>query len=187
MHVMLDLETFGTRPDASIVQIGAVAFEFKSKGRIFNDQGFNQYVKLQDGAGSIDHSTLQWWLQQPLAKDLGKKLEQNATELSYALSNLDIWLNKVNIPGVYGWRDIQGVWAKPSDFDIPILKSAYYKVGRDVPWDRRVTYCARTFLSVAGTPKIDWTGLNAHDAFDDAVGQAMLLQKALELSESKGS
>ena len=175
MHVMIDLETLSTRTDAAIVQIGAVLFEPVSRGKIRNDKPFMRHVLVQDGAGSIDNSTLAWWLQQPNAKALGRALETTAVPLAQALEDLVAWPKQaVDLE----WDAITGVWAKPADFDLAILKTAFARFGALPPWDRRVTRCAKTLFEVSGgAPEIDWTGLDHHDAFDDALGQAMQVQK----------
>ena len=179
MHVMLDLETLGTRPDAAIIQIGAVLFEPVSGGKLLNMHAFNRYVLVQDGTGSIDHSTLCFWLAEKSAGAMGAALADHADHLGTVLSELEDWPMKVmDIP----WSSIEGVWADPADFDFPILKSAFAVFGKGVPWDRRVTRCARTlYHTVCGgvKPEIDWIGFTHHNAMDDAVGQAMQVQKAM--------
>lgn len=180
MHVMIGIKTLGTRPDAAIIQIGAVLFEPVSGGKILNGKGFNQYVQVQDNAGTVDHGTVAFWLQEASAKKMGKALEKEATSLATVLENFVLW--PIALAGL-DWKAVGGVWANPSDFDLPILKSAYARFGQDVPWDRRATRDARTlFELVGGRPEIDWTGMTPHDAFDDAVGQAMQVQKAIGLT-----
>ncbi len=178
MHVMLDLETMGTRLDAAIIQIGAVMFEARSGGRMLNGQGFNRHVLLQDGQGTLDHSTLCFWLREASAAKMGKALSEDALPLSIVLREFKDWPEKCGTT----WGAVEGVWAMPADFDLPILKSAFARLWGDVPWDRRDTRCARTLFSlVGGKPTIDWTGMTPHDAFDDAVGQALQVQKAMAL------
>lgn len=176
MHIMLDLETLSTRPDAAIIQIGAVLFEPVYGGKILNNKPFNKFTLLQDGQGTIDTSTFAWWLQQPHAPRVGKALEEQGVILADALSDFIKWPQEAH--GL-GWDAIGGIWAKPSNFDIAILHSAFARHGVEPPWDHRSTRCSRTlFETTGGAPEIDWTGLVAHDAFDDALGQAMQLQKA---------
>lgn len=176
MHIMIDLETVSTRPDAAIIQIGAVLFEPANGGKILNDKPFNRYTLLQDGMGAIDASTFAWWLQQPHAAKVGKKLDEEGVLLGDALADFVKWPEEA---AGLKWDDIGGIWAKPSNFDIAILHTAFAKHGVNQPWAHRITRCARTlFASAGGEPEIDWTGLVAHDAFDDALGQAMQVQKA---------
>ncbi len=179
MDIMLELETLGTRPDATIIQIGAVLFEPVYGGKILNGKGFNRHVLVQDGTGSIDHSTICFWLTEKSAAKMGRELETKADPLAEVLKAFVEWPKTSH--GL-DWENINGIWANPSDFDFPVLKSAFAKLGVDAPWDRRATLCARTlFNMVGGKPDIDWTSFIPHDALDDAVGQAMQVQKAMGL------
>lgn len=176
MHIMLDLETLSTRPDAAIIQIGAVLFEPVSGGKILNDKPFRRFTLVQDGQGVIDNGTLAWWLQQPYAAQMGKALDTQGVLLADALIDFANW--PMQACGL-SWDAIGGLWAKPSNFDIAVLHSAFARNGMSPPWDHRLPRCARTvFETTGGAPDIDWTGLIAHDAVDDAIGQAMQLQKA---------
>ncbi len=181
--IMLDLETLGVRNDAAIIQIGAVIFEPKSGGKIDNANGFNRHVIFQDGAGSVDHGTLGFWLTEKNAKLMGENMQNHADFLPNVLKDFAEWPAKL----LGSWDSIGRIWAKPSVFDVTILKSAYNRLGGDVPWGRRaVRDCYTVWDIVGGEPAVDWTGLTAHDAFDDAVGQAMQLQKAAGQLEAVG-
>jgi len=177
MHVMIDIETLSTRPDACMIQLGAVLFEPVSGGKILNGKGFNRHILVQDGSGVIDHSTLCFWLTEKSAGKMGKELSEKADPLAEVLRDFVSWpflAHQLN------WEAIGGVWAMPSDFDLPIIKSAFARLGADVPWDRRKTRDARTLFDlVGGKPEIDWTGMIPHDALDDAVGQAQQVQIAM--------
>jgi len=176
---MIDLETLGTRPDAAIIQIGAVLFEPVSGGKVLNDKGFNRHVLIQDGTGTIDHSTVAWWMQEKSVNKMGEALATKAIGLGAALEDLVAWPVKV---GVSSWEVIEGVWANPVDFDLPILRSAFAKFSASPPWDRHASRDARTlFQLVGGRPDVDMTGFTYHDALDDAVVQAMAVQKAMSL------
>lgn len=183
MHVMIDLETWGVRPDAAISQVGAVAFEPRSGGRILNrsDQTFNEYVLLQDGAGSIDHGTLAWWLTQPAEAQarLAGGLQKRARPLQEVLTALTEWPERcLNT----SWELIDGVWCNGLGFDVPVLASAFAKIGRTPPWSYRAGRDTRTLFEVAGgTPTVDGVGLTSHDASDDAMFQAMQVQAAMAL------
>ena len=63
-HLMIDLETMGTNPDAPIVSIGAVFFE-PATGQ--TGPAFYETISLESsmGYGCIpDASTIEWWLKQ---------------------------------------------------------------------------------------------------------------------------
>ena len=63
-HIMLDLETMGTGPNAAITAIGAVKFD-PDKGEIVETFYFkvNLESSVKQG-GVIDASTVIWWLGQ---------------------------------------------------------------------------------------------------------------------------
>ena len=181
--IMLDLETLGTRPDAAIIQIGAVLFEPKSGGKIDNANGFNQHVIYQDGSGSVDHGTLGFWCTEKNVKRMGENMQKKAEFLPKVLSDFTAW--PVNVLG--SWDAVGRIWAKPSVFDVTILRSAFIRTGTEAPWNLRSPRdCYTVFDLVGGAPEVDWTGLVAHDAFDDAVGQAMQKQKAAAILDEAG-
>jgi hypothetical protein len=177
MHVMIDLETLGNRPNGLILQIGAVLFEPASGGKLLNNKGLRATVMPQDGGGTIDGGTIAWWFQQPNVGTLGKRMATEGVPLSDALKQL------VEFPQTahgIGWEAIQGVWSNGAAYDQPILASSFALFGLDVPWHFRASECCRTlFKRVGGPPDIDWTGFEPHDALDDAIGQAMQVQKAM--------
>lgn len=180
MDVMLDLETLSTRTTATVIQIGAVAFEPISRGKIYQSQAFNRFVLPQDGF-AVDASTLAFWLQQQGAKYMGVSLESQGIPLATALDEFRIW------PSVFGdadrdftWADFGNVWCTAPILDFAALQHAYEVHGVDAPWTHRQLTCGRTLFHIVGEkPSIDWTGAKAHDALDDAIGQAQQVQIAL--------
>ena len=64
-HVMIDLETLGTKADSVIISIGAVKFDLDSEQ--MDDNGFYASVSIDSNlerGRKIDEDTLLWWLQQ---------------------------------------------------------------------------------------------------------------------------
>lgn len=176
MDVMLDLETLSTGPTAAIVQIGAVLFEPRSGGKILNDKGFRQ--SICEPVGDIDGATLRWWLAQPDADKLAWAMSPDGGGclLAVALEAFRRWPGECG----HGWDEGGCVWAKPSNFDLPILDHAHRICGLSVPWRHWETRCARTLFALVGAePQVDRTGFQRHDALDDATVQAMQVQKAL--------
>lgn len=171
---MLDLETFGTGPNAPIAQIGAVAFEAKSGGRVFNGKAFNVY--LREPMGVYDADTVLWWMDQsdPARRKLIEGM-RNGVDLPTALDLLDSWSIELDS----AWRNIEHVWAKPATFDLPILSSAYRMCGRREPWHYRAVRDVRTVYWLLGDPpEVDSVGVE-HDAVDDCLFQICELQAVL--------
>lgn len=178
MDIMIDLETLSTSPTAQIIQIGAVIFEPVSGGKILADKGFNMFIE-PDGKYTIDKDTIIWWLQQPNAKKMGEALEEHAVSLWDALMLFEAWPIASH---QISWDAIGHVWAKPASFDFPILEHAYRSNGhRSAPWAYNKTRDVRTVFDIlngGSDPEIDTTGFTLHNALDDAIIQAMQLQKA---------
>lgn len=180
MHVMTDLETVGVRPRSALLQIGAVAFEARSGGRILNDRVFNQYVdpaSCIDLGMTADGSTLGWWLKQgqDARMRVSSALEDGrAVVLPVALERLTAWFHDVV-------GEPEGVWGHGACFDVSLLQLAYDLCGMKAPWDYRAPRDTRTLFSlIGGFPVVETTGFVLHDATDDSVLQAMAVQLALK-------
>lgn len=171
-HVMVDLETLGTGPDARIVQIGAVTFDDAQ----IADRGFNVYV-TDDVHGKVDGPTVQWWLEQSqdARSRLAKGLKTGLSAFPAALA-FEKWFTALG--------DVDAVWAWPSSFDFPILESFFRRHGMKAPYSYRKIRDARTLREAANAAALmrppyvapPWTTAVAHDAMDDCIMQAHEVQ-----------
>lgn len=173
MHVMLDLETLGTRPNSVIASIGAVFFNPSGDG-IHDEDCFYVRIDIEScvEAGLVmDPSTILWWLQQSQeARDStfgGQKYP-----LEQALGQFSDFLRRS--------KDLKNVriWGNGSDFDNVILGSAYKALGYRPPWSYGKNRCFRTVNSMLHPKGIIMptrTGTH-HNALDDAKYQARVLQ-----------
>ena len=59
IDIMVDLETLGTSTDATVFQVGAIAFDIET-GEIIDT--FNKVCNIEFEDLKVDGSTLQWWL-----------------------------------------------------------------------------------------------------------------------------
>ncbi|NJN05272.1 MAG: 3'-5' exoribonuclease [Rhodobacteraceae bacterium] len=57
IHIMIDLETLSTQPDARLLSIGAVSY---TDSTILDDV----YLPVQDVGGHVCPDTVAWWLTQ---------------------------------------------------------------------------------------------------------------------------
>ena len=159
-HLMIDIESLGTRPNAPILSIGAVLFD-PNTGK----QGATFYRAIDPANaflhGVPDGDTFKWWMEQ---SDAARKAAVSGTSLlSDALSDL------TKMPVV--WKDVQ-VWANDPDFDVTILNYAYHKaLGQLAPWRFWNTRSCRTIAEVAGKRPPKPQGVH-HNALDDAIHQA---------------
>ena len=66
-HVMIDLETLGTTPDAVILSIGGVKFD-PNGDRIFDEFIYKLDIDEQQQRGrTTNEDTMSWWATQPRA------------------------------------------------------------------------------------------------------------------------
>jgi hypothetical protein len=174
-HIMLDLETMGTKHDAAIVAIGAVAFN--SAEGVYSH--FYTTVNLESSMaykGTVDASTIFFWMgMEPQAQ---KEIIEATTSLPLAMSLFSKWL--LNLDADVNRRLI---WGNGADFDNVIFNNAYRNTGyEDMLWPYRNNRCYRTLKNLnqqipCHKPKIP------HHALWDATAQA---EHALEIIKHLG-
>jgi hypothetical protein len=158
MHVMIDLETMGTSPNAPIVAIGACRFD---KDGVAENK-FYATISLSSAVASgaeMDADTVLWWMQQ----DNNAKAEVfNATgDAELSLLAFTNWLRL---------RDISGVWGNGASFDNVILAQTYRRFDQPQPWPFWLDRCYRTVKNFSDVEMVR-EGTH-HNALDDAVSQA---------------
>ncbi len=188
MHVMLDLETLSTRPDATLLQVAVVQFEPVPAGKVLVDDAWNAFVDPASQKGShVDIDTVMWWLGQSEDARRGIIMGYGESQpLGTVLLDIDHWLNDLG--------EFDKIWAKPASFDLPILQYAYQSMNLKVPWDHRQGRCLRTHLDTHSLPLTQEMmahdraekllaeaghKLVKHDALTDAVVQACEFQASL--------
>lgn len=189
-HMMLDLETLGTDPDAAIVQVAAVLFDPRPGGMI-HPQTFSAYVRAAR-AEAVSTDTVAWWLGLPaearerLAAGLG-----TAESECEALHLLNIWARRWGggVSAKTAFAELGALWAYGTHFDVAILGSAFARQGSEAPWSHRLPRDVRTLYAIAGKPDVAAIARRfvevtsrepvEHDALDDCVLQAIGVQIAL--------
>jgi len=161
-HVMVDIETLGTRPGDIILSIGAVKFSVEEgiKGEF--------YVTINTesckAAGlRAQKSTLEWWSKQSdAAREAAFKGE---FPLEVALIKLAVWMPPL--------EDVV-VWGNGANFDNALLAAAYRAIKHDTPWHFWNDRCYRTMSTMFLKDRIERIG-TGHVALDDAKTQAVRL------------
>jgi hypothetical protein len=160
MHVMIDIETLGTGPDAAVISMGAVYFN-----KTGLEKGFLRNIDFDDAIqhGSVDGSTIAWWMAQSDKARASVMLYQIMSR--QAISELSNFLRI---------KPFDCIWANAPTFDLVILRSLYKNHGIGVPWSYKQVRCYRTVRNLY--PKIESarTGVR-HNALDDAQSQAQYL------------
>jgi len=155
MHVMVDLETFGTSNQAYIASIGAVCYtEDRSTWKVF----YRTISPTSPGNGKLTASTVEWWLGQDESSRSALKVGQ--VPLREALIEFSAFV-----------PDGAVVWGNGATFDNVILRNAYERNGYEPPWKFRQDRCYRTLLSLFPSQDVVRVG-TSHNALDDAITQA---------------
>ena len=149
MHLMLDIETLGTRPGCAILSVGACTFSRDGIG-----QKFYNVSDLRTSSGSIDKNTLHWWMCQSQEAQSIFKNGVPETELFDGFTSF--------------WRSTGSkyVWCHGATFDAPIMSAAGCS-----PWRYSDVRDTRTLFHLSGILPDRATGTH-HNALDDAVSQA---------------
>lgn len=177
-RVMIDLETMSSESNAAIISIGAVQF---GHGK-HPDASVQFYEKIHPASaesnGHVDRGTMEWWdKQDPAARTEAFSGQQTLIE---TLHNFHTWI-KTN----FGDPEQVELWSKGADFDLVVLRNAYYAVQESYPFNFRMHRCYRTLenLMPPGLRNlaIQSAGLNAlkHTALNDAKYQAIIANTAL--------
>jgi hypothetical protein len=171
--IMLDLETWGTRPGCAIRAIGACVFDPNGNGT-----GAEFYINVSDdsckAAGlTQDPNTVEWWSRQ--SKDAQQALLIDQMPLKDALWSFASWFQTMG-----GER----IWSHGANFDQPILEAAFVAcdfVG--APWSFWNSRCSRTLLDIAQVDtRAGASGRKGthHKAIDDAKFQALCVQAGIK-------
>lgn len=179
-HIMLDLETLSTEPNAMITAIGAVVMDFDlcELGESFECQ-INLDSYKQECGFDISASTVKWWLLQP--EESQQHMTVDGVDYKHALFGFHNWCQTAS-----GDRDLKNltVWGNGATFDNVIMRRALTTaIPGATQWPYQNDRCYRTIKNVF--PKLDFKvdGLTAHRSLDDAKYQALYL---LELHKHVG-
>ena len=172
INAVVDIETLSLRPDAAIISIAAVPFMLDKESLDNNDKyGYTgvsafdemtkdiscpeEYAPFYEAidatscamAGlAFDMETVKFWSEMP---DEAKSaiMEKPRVSIRQALEDLVAYLENLKAQHK---ADELTIWVQGSDFDIPVLKNAMYKVlgltPETLPWKHRNIRDARTFM-----------------------------------------
>lgn len=163
-HLMIDLETLGTAPNAPVVAIGAVYFD-PDTGTLGDE--FDGAIDVEDALryGRMSGSTLKWWLGQSDAAR--QKVVRGRHPAVKVFEAFETFCRK------HGDR-VQP-WGNGASFDITILEYAFGRIlEREAPWKFWNVRDCRTIKALADgiVQYLDPLEGTAHNAIDDARHQA---------------
>lgn len=170
MDIMVDIETLGSREDACILSIGAVAFTNKIEETFLTNIDIKSNF---DNGRTVDASNLNFWLK--ASKEAQKKLYDPPPSPLYNAMNSFLDFMNTNL------KSKSGVWANGITFDLSILRGAFNSVDIEVPWHYKQECCMRPIRylsSIVGLRYHDYkerTNSVIHNALDDAKLQAQFI------------
>lgn len=165
-HIMVDLETFATTADATILSIGAVRFDLE--GTIIGDEAFYRSVSI-DQNRRVSNDTVAWWMKQ--ARSAQSVFHEKKVSLAEALMEFHTW-----VIGTGGYDNY--MWSNGADFDLPMLAHALTQNQLSIPWKHWNSRCMRTYKNLPGAKAVavpEKIGVD-HNALADAYNQAQHLQ-----------
>lgn len=188
MDVMLDFETFGTRPGASLRSIGAVVFSLSGDPPVVRgaDHFYANIDRESCRAAGLheEQDTVDWWARQ--AKDAQDALLVNPQPLRDVDQQFHAW-----------WRNVGAVrvWAQGAGFDPVLWEYACHAAtpGSRPPWGRPPwkfydVRDTRTLYDVARfDPRTLRRGGTYHNALDDCRYQVQCVRAAYEKLRSPAS
>ncbi len=170
VHIVLDIETLDTKPNAAIIALAAVVMTVEHG--ILNDD-FYEIVDLDSSlksGGTVDADTLKWWLTVPSESAKAEIIKQRGKPLDKVLTRFSEYMTRGNS---------LKVWGNGANFDNVIIRSSYDRLGRICPWTHKQDMCFRTlkgfFPELIVKPPVD----KQHIAIEDTRAQATSLLSML--------
>lgn len=167
-HVMIDIETLGTRPGSVILSLGAQVFD-----PMTGELGASFYANVDPESCRAlglteDASTVKWWAEQSSAAR--SALEKDQQVLPDVLAGFCMW-----------WAKVGGefVWGHGANFDVTLMEAAFDAAMSEAPWKFWNVRCCRTVLALANRRPDRRTTEVAHNALHDAQAQARAVAAAL--------
>jgi len=162
-HLMVDLETLATTPNAAILSLGAVTFNPNSN-EIYDELYYKVELESFDGLDSfIDDNTVEWWSKQDSAAQEEAFDPNNRVDVRTVLDDF--------------YKFCMGsskFWSHGSTFDIIILEHYYRQIGKPYPWKFWEVRDTRTLFDLGMDPEMPQA--NKHHALEDARRQAIGVQ-----------
>lgn len=180
-HIMIDLETWGTKPYSLIVMIGAVHFDPDKPG-VFRDsfEVALDPISSQKAGLRIDADTVSWWMDPKQDEAREHWFKMLKFELPMALDGFSTWLD------TFSTIEERCIWGNGSNFDNALLEQAYQVAGRDKPWSYKGDRDFRTIKALdvnrilhPAEGKIVNSGVK-HTALYDAFWQAAYMQNIVD-------
>lgn len=170
-HIMLDIETLGTKAGCVVLSVGAAAFD-PTSGEV--SSSFYEAIAFKDSVLSgltVDPETYAWWQKQDA--EARRQAFAGENTLFGTATRFAEWA----IP-----HRASDWWCQGSDFDFPIWGAAMKAAGITQPWKFWQVRDTRTLYAVAKMNKdaISRDG-TYHNALDDSLHQIRCVHECYRL------
>ena len=177
VHVVIDLETLGTRPGSVILQIGAQSFQLNSS-ELNPDVGCDIKIDsaLSQSAGFLsDGTTRTWWNNQdPVIR---AEVFSGKTSPFQALMEFSTYMKSL------GPKESIYVWGNSPRFDCGLLEAYYHHYALEIPWEFRNERDLRTLAALFPQScleaKVRFSNDNPHSGYWDAAYEAQVIKYLL--------
>lgn len=162
-HLMVDLETLATSPDAAILTMGAVTFDPKSD-KIFDE--FYVRIDLESVTElgmTVDEKTVEWWGTQSAEAQDEAFGDGDRISIQEAIDRFH----------KFSWH-CNNFWSHGAAFDIVIIEQYYRALKKAPPWNFWQVRDTRTIFDLGIDPEMPQA--NKHHALEDARRQAIGVQ-----------
>ena len=167
-HATIDLETIDTRPQSTVLSLGAVKFNPFDNSEPHSEMYFKISIDDQDQLGrTSSDDTIAWWSRQD-PKIMEEAFDQEgAITVEEALSKINKFVVGVDI-----------LWGQGYGFDYTIIEDMYRSLGRPIPYNFWQVMDSRTLFSVCKEDPRKKIQNDLHNALADAYFQSKAIQMA---------
>jgi exodeoxyribonuclease VIII len=164
--VMIDIETLGNTPDATVLTIAGIAFDRMGHyGMVADPTTLDFYyarVEIDHQNRQINEDTVDWWAKQPEEAKTEAFHPDQRIPLDIAMIELNKWASGAD-----------RYWANGAGFDFTILESCNRQFNNKSPWNFWQVLDARTIYKMVPDHFIPQN--NKHHALWDCLSQIQRL------------
>lgn len=168
IHASIDLETIDTRPQSTVLSLGAVKFNPFDDSEPHSEMYFKVSIDDQDRLGrTASDDTIEWWGKQD-PKIMEEAFDQNgAITVEEALKQVSKFCVGVDV-----------LWGQGYGFDYTIIEDMYRSIGKPIPYNFWQVRDSRTLFSVCKEDPRKKIQNDLHNALADAYYQSKAIQMA---------
>lgn len=157
--LMMDIETLGTDCNSIVVQVAMVYFD-----RYTKETGKSMVINIDPESCAkeglvMNEATMDWWASQP--QEVQESVLTGGKPIREALQEIKNFIDYGTI-----------IWCHAT-FDVPVLATAFKKIGMTPPWKYTSVRDLRTIVDLSGIDikSYKWDEFKTHNALEDCCFQ----------------